>query len=165
MRERERIEHIPYNSWKYDGWIHATEGDVIDYTWIERDIRELSDRFNIVEVGYDPWSCTQTALRIRDDIGIPVVPVRQSFMSLSEPTKEFERLIVSRKLAHNGNACLTWQANNVTIRHDPAGNIKPEKGSVHKQKIDGIIASIIALSRASLSDGGSIYEEDGLLVL
>ena len=164
MVERERVDRIPYSTWEREGWITPTEGDVIDYTWIERDILELSERFNVQEVAYDPWSAQQTALRIRDDIGIPVVPIRQGFMSLSEPTKEFERLVVSGKLAHGGNSCLAWQANNVTVRHDPAGNIKPDQGQ-QTHKIDGIAASIIALARASLWDGGSVYEEEGILVL
>ena len=95
---------------------------------------------------------------------LPVVPIRQGFMSLSEPTKECERLVVSGKLAHGGNSCLTWQAANVQLRHDPAGNIKPDKGR-QTHKIDGIAASIISLARASLWDGGSVYEEEGILVL
>ena len=164
MVERERVDRIPYSTWERDGWIKPTEGDVIDYTWIEKDILDLSERFNVQELGYDPWSAQQTALRVRDDIGIPVVPIRQGFMSLSEPTKEFERLVVSGKLAHGGNSCLTWQANNVTVRHDPAGNIKPDKGQ-KTHKIDGIAAAIIALARASLWDGGSVYEDEGIMIL
>ena len=164
MAERERVDRIPYSMWEREGWITPTDGDVIDYTWIERDIVELSERFNVQEVAYDPWSAQQTALRIRDDMGLPVVPIRQGFMSLSEPTKEFERLVVSGKLAHGGNSCLAWQANNVTVRHDPAGNIKPDKGQ-KTHKIDGIAASIIGLARASLWDGGSVYEDEGIFVL
>jgi len=164
MVERERVDRIPYATWEREGWITPTEGDVIDYKWIEKDILELSERFNVQEVAYDPWSAQQTALRIRDDMGIPVVPIRQGFMSLSEPTKEFERLVVSGKLCHGSNPCLAWQANNVTVKHDPAGNIKPDKGQ-QTHKIDGIAASIIALARASLWDGGSVYEEEGILVL
>ena len=165
MAERERTEHIPYSLWEREGWITPTEGDVIDYDWILKDINELADRFNILEMGYDPWSCQQTALRCRDDIGLQVAPVRQGFMSLSEPTKEFERLVVSNKLAHGGNSCLTWQANNVSVRHDPAGNIKPDKGKTAKHKIDGIVASIIALARGSLYQGGSVYETEGIMII
>ena len=164
MIERERTERIPYAMWEREGWIIPTEGDVIDYTWIERDIREMSDRFAVQEVAFDPWNAQQTALRIRDDMGIEAVPIRQGFMSLSEPTKEFERLVVSGKLAHGGNSCLAYQANAVTVRHDPAGNIKPDK-SLRTHKIDGIAASIMALSRASLWDGGSVYEEEGIFVI
>ena len=165
MLERERVEHIPYSAWHRDGWIEATDGDVIDYQWIEKDIYELSEKHRVLEVAYDPWSAQQTALRCRDDMGIEAVPIRQGFMSLSEPTKELERLVVSGKLAHGSNPCLAWQANNVSISHDPAGNIKVRKGRKQKHKIDGIAATINALARASLWDGGSVYESEGIMVL
>ena len=165
MRERERTDRVPYALWEREGWITATDGDVIDYTFIERDIHTLSERFNVQEVAYDPWAAQQTALRIRDDMGLPVVPIRQGFMSLSEPTKEFERLVVSGELAHGGNSCLSWQANNVTVRHDPAGNVKPDKAK-GRQRIDGIAAAINALARASLgNDSASVYESEGIMIL
>jgi phage terminase large subunit-like protein len=165
MQERERLERIPYELWERQGWVTPTEGDVIDYDFILRDIEQLSERFNVVEVAYDPWAAQQTALKIRDDLGLEAVPMRQGFMSLSEPTKELERLVVSGKLAHGGNSCLTWQANNTTLRHDPAGNIKVDKAKSQKHKIDGIAASIMAIGRASLHDGDSIYETEGIMVL
>ena len=165
MSERERTERIPYSLWEQAGWITPTDGDVIDYDYILGDIAKLEKQFDIQEVAYDPWAATQTAIKIRDDIGLQVVPIRQGFMSLSEPSKEFERLIVSKKLAHGGNSCLSWQANNVTIKHDPAGNIKPDKGKAQRHKIDGIMASIMAIGRASLQPDGSIYEDEGIMVL
>ena len=166
MVERERRERIPYELWERQGWVTPTDGDVIDYDFILGDIEQLSERFNVQEVAYDPWAAQQTALKIRDDLGLEAVPMRQGFMSLSEPTKELERLVVSGTLAHGGNSCLTWQANNVTVRHDPAGNIKPDKGKSQKHKIDGIAASIMAIGRASLGErGDSIYETEGIMVL
>mgnify|MGYP003647354524 CR=1 FL=1 len=166
MAKRELTERIPYSDWMEQGWVTATPGDVIDYKFIEKDILSYSQEFNVQELAYDPWSAQQTALRVRDDIGIPTVPMRQGFMSLSEPTKEFERLIVSGQLAHGSNECLSWQANNVAVRHDPAGNIKPDKARSQKYKIDGVVASIMALGRATLRESQeSIYETEGITVL
>ena len=166
MQRREQQERIPYRAWQQKGYVIATPGDVIDYDFILRDIELLSQDYNVQEVAFDPWSAQQTAIKIRDDLGIPVVPVRQGFMSLSEPTKEFERLVVSGQLAHGGDECLSWQANNVAVRHDPANNIKPDKGKSQKHKIDGIVASIMAIGRASLRESHeSIYETEGITIL
>ena len=166
MQRRENQERIPYRAWQKKGYVIATPGDVIDYDFILRDIELLSQDYNVQEVAFDPWSAQQTAIKIRDDLGIPVVPVRQGFMSLSEPTKEFERLVVSGQLAHGGDECLSWQANNVAVRHDPANNIKPDKGKSQKHKIDGIVASIMAIGRASLRESHeSIYETEGITIL
>ena len=56
---------------------------------------------------------------------------------------------------------------NIFIRTDPAGNIKPDKQK-STEKIDGVIATIMALDRAIKNDGGiteSVYDERDLFVL
>ena len=166
MHKREQLERIPYRAWQKEGYVTATPGNTIDYDFILKDIELLSQDYNVQEVAFDPWSAQQTALKIRDDLGIPTAGMRQGFLSLSEPTKEFERLVVSGSLAHGANECLTWQANNVSIKHDPAGNIKPDKARTQKHKIDGIVASIMAIGRASLRERQeSIYETEGITIL
>jgi len=62
---------------------------------------------------------------------------------------------------------LRWMMDNIYIRTDPAGNIKPDKEK-STEKIDGAVATIMALDRA-LRNGGnqseSVYDGRGLLVL
>ena len=165
MVERERVDHTPFSLWERQGWITPTDGDVIDYDYIVADIDRLSTDYALLEVAYDPWAAQQTALKLRDDYGIPVIPMRQGYRSLSEPSKELERLIIARRLAHGGNNCLTWQMSNASVSHDPASNIKPDK-SKQTAKIDGVVASIMAIGRATLlADQGSVYEDEGILVI
>jgi phage terminase large subunit-like protein len=71
----------------------------------------------------------------------------QGFRSLSEPSKKFEELVVSKKLRHGGHPVLRWMVSNVASRTDPAGNIKPDKAA-SSDRIDGVVASIMALGRA-----------------
>lgn len=86
---------------------------------------------------------------------------------MSPPTKELMRLTLDRKLAHGGHPVLRWMMDNIFIRTDPAGNIKPDKEK-STEKIDGAVATIMALDRAircgSVS-GTSVYDERGLLFL
>ena len=56
-----------------------------------------------------------------------MVEFRQGFRSMAAPTRELEKLIVSRKLAHGGNPVTRWMAANVAVAQDPAGNLKPAK--------------------------------------
>jgi phage terminase large subunit-like protein len=97
------------------------------------------------ELGFDPWNATQTATHLTD-AGLTMVEVRQGYRSLSEPSKELEKLVMAKKVLHGGHPILRWMANNVTKVEDPGGNIKPDK-STSSGKIDGIVAMIIALSR------------------
>lgn len=87
---------------------------------------------------------------------------------MSPPTKEFMKLALETKLAHGGHPVLRWMMDNIYIRQDPAGNIKCDKAK-STEKIDGAIATIMALDRAIrcgvLPQPRSIYDERGLLVL
>ena len=56
---------------------------------------------------------------------------------------------------------------NIYIRTDPAGNIKPDKAK-STEKIDGVVATIMGLDRAIRNEGGdgdSVYDNRGLLLI
>ena len=69
------------------------------------------------------------------------------------------------RVIHGGNPVLKWMASNVVMEQDPAGNIKPTKAK-SIEKIDGIVALIMATGRAILNEGNtsSIYDERGIFV-
>ena len=159
---RGRRDRVPYDVWVRQGFIEATEGNVIDYSFIREKINELSSLYRIGDIGFDPWNATGLVNDLMED-GANMVEVRQGYASLTAPSKELEKLVVSRRLSHGGNPVLTWCAANVVVEQDPAGNIKPSKAK-STERIDGIIALVIALSRAAGgADPGSVYDERGLL--
>jgi phage terminase large subunit-like protein len=101
------------------------------------------------------------------DEGLSLVQFGQGFLSMAAPTAELERLSVSRSLWHGGHPVLRWNASNVAVRHDPAGNIKPDKER-STERIDGIVALCNALGRAVARDvnaGRSVYETRAILML
>ena len=159
MVERERRDRVPYSTWVRQGLVEATPGNVIDYAYIRARINELAQRYEIGEIAYDPWNATQLSLQLQDD-GIVMVEMRQGFASMTAPSKELLCLVLARQIAHGGNPVLRWMADNVTAKSDPAGNVKPDKGK-STNKIDGIVASIMALARATAnaSQQGSVYDE------
>lgn len=145
--KRSLEDHVPYKVWAQQGFIKTTAGNAIDYETIENDIREDLKRFDIREVGYDPWNATQTAVRLGDE-GVQMSEVRQGMASLSEPTKELERLVISGFLRHNRNPVLDWMAKNVSVKEDENGNKRPVKpASKSRFRIDGISATVMALAR------------------
>jgi phage terminase large subunit-like protein len=146
VRVRSEKERIPYDIWVREGFIKATEGSVIDYDVIRADINAIADEYSIQEIDLDPWNATQIRAQLEGD-GFEVVEIRQGFQTLSAPTKELERLIRAQLLEHGGNPVLRWNASNVSVRTDPAGNLKPDKER-SIEKIDGITALINALARA-----------------
>lgn len=98
-------------------------------------------------------------------IGIHGIPFGQGFKDMSPPSKELMKLTLEQKLAHGGHPVLRWMMDNIFVRTDPAGNIKPDKEK-STEKIDGAVATIMALDRAIRNGGstGSVYDDRGVLV-
>jgi phage terminase large subunit-like protein len=102
-----------------------------------------------------------------EGLGFTVIPFGQGFKDMSPPTKELMKLTLEERLAHAGHPVLRWMMDNIFIRTDPAGNIKPDKEK-STDKIDGAVATIMALDRALRnldSDGRSVYDDRGLLII
>jgi phage terminase large subunit-like protein len=150
--------------WVRDGWLTLTEGDVIDYAQVEAQIDADARRFDVREVAFDPWSATQMAQNLQA-AGLVMVEFRQGFRSMSEPLKEWQKLIISGRYRHGGNPVMRWMADNLVVRTDPNGNLAPDKSRSH-EKIDGAVAAVMALSRAVTSKRGpSVYEERGMEIV
>lgn len=164
LNERSRRDRVPYDTWAQRGLIEITEGSVIDYALIRQRIMELSREYRIEEIVYDEWNAWQMAQELEAE-GLTMIAMRQGYKSYNEPTKELTRLILSGRLRHGGNPVLRWMADNLVVSTDPAGNLKPAKER-SREKIDGITALIMALSRAVLrEDNQSIYDTRGILTL
>jgi len=125
MAIRSRRDRVPYEVWCREGYIQATEGNVIDYATVLATIDDYAQRYDIQELAYDRWGATQLVQQLQDR-GMEVVPVGQGFASMSAPTKELLNVVLSQRLRHGGNPVLRWMADNMVVRQDPAGNIKPD---------------------------------------
>lgn len=162
---RERQDRVPYRTWARQGHIIATPGNVIDYEYVDRVMRDVARRFSVRQIGFDPYNAQQLVNSWQSD-GLPVMEVRQGFLSLSDPTKRFESLVLGGKLRHPGNPVLDWAVSNVCCDMDPAGNIKPSKKR-STERIDPVAAIVtgLAVAIADGETGPSVYSERGLLVL
>ena len=163
---RVRRDHVPYDLWERQGFIKTTEGNVVHYGYIEKFIEELGTKYNIREIAYDRWGAVQMVQNL-EGMGFTVVPFGQGYSSMSPPTKELMKLVLEKKIAHGGHPVLRWNVDNISIRTDPAGNIKADKEK-STEKIDGAIATIMALDRAircGNDEGGSVYDDRGLLFI
>lgn len=165
MVERSRRDRVPYDDWVRQGLITATPGNVIDYAWILDQIDQDAQAYDIREVAFDRWGATKIATELMERGGEDwLVQFGQGYVSMSPAMRELERLILEHKLAHGNNPVLTWMANNLVVRTDPAGNIKPDKEK-SIERIDGMVALVMALDRALRHEPPkrSVYETRGLV--
>ena len=163
---RVRRDHVPYDLWERQGYLMTTEGNVVHYGFIEKYIERLGERFNIREIAFDRWGAVQMVQNL-EGMGFTVVPFGQGFKDMSPPTKELMKLVLEKRIAHNGHPVLRWMMDNIYIRTDPAGNIKADKEK-STEKIDGAVATIMGLDRAIRCGNDtqeSVYDNRGILFI
>lgn len=164
--ERSKQDRVPYDAWQRDGWLIATPGNVVDYAFPIAFLEDAAKKYKLEEAAYDPWNATATASDLQA-LGLTMVEFRQGFGSMSEPSKEFEKLVVGKKIGHATprgiHPVMRWMISNVEVKRDPADNMKPDKSSAIG-RIDGVVASIMGLGRAMVMPGTSksVYEKRGV---
>jgi len=154
-----------YREWRKQGRLVATEGNVTDLNYIKEDILKWCEMFNVREIAFDPYGANELSATLLDK-GLPMIKFGQGIMSMSGPSKSFEKLIKSNQLVHGGDPVMKWMVSNCVVFTDPNDNIKVKK-ETHSNKIDGVIASIMALARLEVNGGlkTNAYEKRGIRTL
>lgn len=165
MAERVKSDRVPYDVWVREGWVEATDGNVVDYDLIRQRIKALGLVYKIKEIAVPVHTSVQVQTQLLGD-GFAVVAVVQGFAALSAPTKEMQRLLLDGKYRHGGNPVLRWMAGNVAVRTNAEEEMRPDKEQ-STERIDGIAAAINALSRALVKpeEKPSVYQTRGFLEL
>lgn len=145
----DRGDNSQYQGWESIGLLKVTEGAVIDFDLIEADLLEDCSRFQVREVPYDPFQATQLSGHMLAQ-NVPMVEMRPSALNFSEPMKELEALVLQRRFHHNGDPVLAWMVSNVVCHTDLKDNIYPRKEKP-ENKIDGVVALIMALGRSTIN--------------
>ena len=147
--------------WVKDGYIEATPGAVIDHDFIYAQVEKDADGIDIDQIAFDRWGASSVVQNLEKQ-GMTMVNFGQGFASMNPPMKDLERLVLSKKIHHGNNPVLTWMADNLVARMDPAGNVKPDKEK-SRDKIDGMVALIMALDLALRHpEVKSVYEKRGI---
>jgi len=146
VKPRTERGNVPYQRWEKTGHLTTTPGNVTDYAYIEGDIKDLLDRFDVQEIAYDPWNASDLVNRLAED-GAPMVEFRQGPKSYNAGMLDLERHYIGGTLDHGGNPVLTWMVSNLVARKDVNGNMAPDKKH-SEEKIDGIVAHLMGHSRA-----------------
>ncbi len=142
----ERSKNAQYVGWAKDGWIQTTDGDVLDFDRIKEDVLGDVAKHDVREVAFDPWQAQMLVNELQKKKGLVVVEVRPTVENFSEPMKEMEALVLTKRFHHDGNPVMRWMVSNVVCHRDAKDNIYPRKERP-ENKIDGPVATIMALNR------------------
>lgn len=159
------LEH--YAGWASAGHLIATPGNITDYDYIEADIKEDAELFDIYVLNADPHNATQLLTHLQGFLGEDkVLEFPQTVLRLSEPMKQTQALIEDGRLHHDGNPAFAWGISNVTAQEDRNSNVFPRKERP-QNKIDPAVALIMAIAGTMSADieEKSVYESRGLTVV
>ena len=146
LHDKADRDRVPYIAWRESGWLYALPGRAIDKLAVLHKLAELASMYDLQKIAYDRWRIEDfKALIEREGISLPqLVPFGQGFKDMAPAVDEFERLLLDRKISHDGNPVMTWCAANAVIMSDPAGNRKVSKDRAIG-RVDGIVAAIMAV--------------------
>jgi phage terminase large subunit-like protein len=153
---RTQRDRIPYELWERQGFLKVTPGETRDDQFIRKDINDCARMFEIVEARFDPHRALLLLNELQQDgfsvesnaVSKRLQGHQQGFLSMHDPTDHFLNMITGQQFEHGGNPVLAWNADNLVVVTDAAGNKKPVKPNNHSspKKIDGIVASILAVA-------------------
>lgn len=150
-------QHVPQIAeWVRDGYVTATPGETTDYRFIRRVFAEKAQKFFVAKLIYDEHFAEQLTNEMSEDTGVERLKLPQTATRLNEPTQNWERAVLDRKLEHDGNPVMAWQMGHVNIRTDANGNKRPVKpANEDHKKIDGVLSGIMGLAgaRTEAADG------------
>jgi phage terminase large subunit-like protein len=154
----------PWSVWQQQGAITLTDGDVTDFARVRVDVSRMARQYGCASVAFDKRFAAQMAQELQGE-GIEMIDQPQGY-NLNEPTRKLEALLRAGQYWHDGDPVTTWQASNLVVTRGARGEIRPDKEK-SGDKIDGIVASIMALGRAMLAieEPPSVYETRGVLSL
>lgn len=137
---------VPYASWVAAGLVLQTDGDVTDYSVIERELEELRDQFNVLGWAYDSWNAADLVNRLVEK-NFPMLLFPQQPKLYHPAMQELERAYISGALAHGGDPVLSWNMSNMVARRDANNNMAPDRKR-SGDKIDGGCALLMGIGAA-----------------
>lgn len=151
----ERHLQVPLKTWIGEGWVTATEGNVIDYAAVRNAALADCAVVDMRRISYDRMFAGQMVQEIDLELkGVEVTPVAQTYVGQSPSIKEIWRLLgktdsgqVAGRMRHGGDPVTRWMASVVETTGDGQDNyrlVKPVRGK-SQARIDGIAAMTTGL--------------------
>ena len=143
--QREKEDKIPYKKWAERGLLTFCPGNKIDYSMITKWYVKMMQDYDIRPYWnyYDPWG-SQYWTQEMEDHGFTMIKCRQGAQTFSNPMKEMGADLAGKSINYNNNPILKWCLTNTSVERDKNDNIRPVKGKVSRQRIDGTVSLLMA---------------------
>lgn len=165
FKERMSQDKVRFDLWVEQGYLTLTSGEVVNYTEVERWIKNFAKEVNTQEFDYDKWNALHLAQNLEED-GFICVEISQRIGAQSIPTKTFREAVYEKRVRHDGDPLLRWAMGNAVLQIDDHENIKISK-KLSKERIDPVQAILNAFARAMYGEAKQVdaseYAEEEFL--
>ncbi|WP_419404192.1 terminase TerL endonuclease subunit, partial [Micrococcus sp. F3Y] len=115
---------VPLQAWVDQGYVHATEGDVIDYAAVKAKAVGDARHYDLQRISYDRMFAGHIVQEIDQAArGVDLVPVGQGFVGIGPAAKEFERLINGGLVILPDDPVSRWMALWVETKTDETDSV------------------------------------------
>ena len=168
LMEHVKTDTAPYDMWEQQGLVTVTggEGDYKnDYKFIARHLKELRDEYGLSfeAVGYDNHNA-DGFLSDLEELGCPLLEVRQSAKNLNDATMDVKLLVKGAKYRYDrSNELMSWSFANAKLVYNSFGECKVDKNYGPTKRIDPVDACIDAhYARMKLADEADVDAEQAM---
>jgi phage terminase large subunit-like protein len=159
LRERARLDRVPYDTWHKQGFLEASPGRSVEYQWVAEYLRGVFGRCDVRAIAFDRWNFKHLrpwllqagfseAEVTPGQPGAKFVEFGQGYQSMSPALRETDSMLLNGRLVHGNHPVMNMCIANAVIQSDPAGNRKLTKAKSHG-RIDGAVAMVMAVSMAA----------------
>jgi phage terminase large subunit-like protein len=157
IRQRSQRDHAEYEQWAREGYISTPEGSTIDYSWVAKEIGDLTVEFDIQTVAFDRHRMDDLVRELdAQGVNMTVTEHGQGYADMSPAVEALEDDLLEARLSHGCNPVLTWNIHNAKVIQDPAGNRKFDKRKA-TGRIDGAVALAMAERLMVAAEDGPSY--------
>lgn len=170
LRERARLDRVPYDVWQEQGFLLTTPGKSISYEYMANDLVRTMDTMDVQKLGFDRWNFRHfkpwllKAGLSEERIEQLFTEFGQGFKDMTPAVRTLEDTLLNNQLRHGNHPVLTMCAANTRVKRDEAGNRKLDKLR-SRGRIDGIVALAMSLSVGTEATPSLGYVDEPLVVL
>jgi phage terminase large subunit-like protein len=148
LDDRAHRDRAPYRVWVEQGWLRTMPGTSIDQQVIRELLHDLRERFDIEQVGFDPWhadTLIDQMVKLDGWAKEQVIDVPQTFAALTSAESRFKAEVLAGNVDAGGCPVTAWAVSNVVDQTDGKDNILFSKKR-SRGRIDPVKAATIGMS-------------------
>ncbi len=142
----------PFKGWIEQGYLTLTKKTGTDFGALYKRLEYRENDHGVQCLAYDPKGATEFASNIEEQHDLPIFGFAQNKQQYTEPLSSFLEALDAGRIYHDNNPVLGWAARNMATESDSSGSYMMPSKEKSDDKIDPIIAVLMAYGTALLQD-------------